>query len=205
MLIYVIRHGQTDWNAEGRLQGQKDIPINAIGREQATRNGETLRDLVGPADGFDFVASPLGRTRETMERLRTAMGLDPMGYRTDERLRELSFGDWEGFTTAEIKKTTPERLRERSKNKWSFIPPGEDAESYEILSWRIGAWLASLNGPTISVSHGGVLRSLFRIIGNVDENEAANMPIHQDRIVKIEMSDDETVDGTVARSTIAWV
>lgn len=205
MLIYVIRHGQTDWNAEGRLQGQKDIPINAIGRGQATRNGEALRELVGSADGFDFVASPLGRTRETMERIRTAMGLDPMGYRTDERLKELSFGVWEGFTTAEIKKTAPERLRERSKNKWGFIPPGEDAESYEILSWRIGAWLASLNGPTISVSHGGVLRSLFRIIGNVDENEAANMPIHQDRIVKIEMSDGDAAEETAARGTISWI
>lgn len=205
MLIYVIRHGQTDWNAEGRLQGQKDIPINEIGRQQATRNGETLRDLVGSADGFDFVASPLSRTRETMERIRTAMGLDPMGYRTDERLKELSFGDWEGYTTAEIKKIEPERLRERSKNKWSFIPPGADAESYEILSWRIGAWLASLKGPTISVSHGGVLRSLFRIIGKADENEAANMPIHQDRIVRIELHDGEIGDGPIVKSTISWI
>lgn len=205
MLIYVIRHGQTDWNAEGRLQGQKDIPINAIGRGQATRNGEKLRELVGSAEEFDFVASPLHRTRETMERIRTAMGLDPMGYRTDERLRELSFGDWEGFTTAEIKKSTPERLRERARNKWSFIPPGADAESYEILSWRIGAWLASLKGPTISVSHGGVLRSLFRIIGNVDENEAANMPIHQDRLVRIEISTGEADDKTAIKGTIAWI
>ncbi|MBW9089228.1 histidine phosphatase family protein [Rhizobium wenxiniae] len=205
MLVYVIRHGQTDWNAEGRLQGQKDIPINAIGRGQATRNGEMLQELVGSADGFDFVASPLSRTRETMERIRTAMGLDPMDYRTDERLKELSFGDWEGFTTAEIKKTAPERLRERSKNKWSFIPPGADAESYEILSWRIGAWLASLKGPTISVSHGGVLRSLFRIIGNVDEDEAANMPIHQDRIVRIELNDGETGDAIAVKGNIAWI
>jgi broad specificity phosphatase PhoE len=205
VLIYVIRHGQTDWNAEGRLQGQKDIPINAIGRGQATHNGETLRDLVGQADGFDFVASPLSRTRETMERIRSAMGLDPMGYRTDERLKELSFGDWEGFTTAEIKKTAPERLRERSKNKWSFIPPGADAESYEILSWRIGAWLSSLNGPTISVSHGGVLRSLFRIIGKVDEDEAANMPIHQDRIVRMEISDSKTTDAAAINGTIEWI
>jgi probable phosphoglycerate mutase len=186
VIVYVIRHGQTDWNAEGRLQGQRDIPINATGRAQATRNGEALGELVGSADEFDFVASPLSRTRETMERLRTAMGLDPLGYRTDERLKELSFGDWEGFTTAEIKKTEPERLRERSKQKWSFIPPGADAESYEILSWRIGAWLASLKGPTIAVSHGGVVRSLFRIVGNVEEEEASTMPIHQDRIVRID-------------------
>ncbi len=191
MLIYVIRHGQTDWNAEGRLQGQKDIPINALGRAQATRNGETLRDLLGRAEGFDFVASPLFRTRETMERMRTAMGLDPLGYRLDERLKELSFGDWEGFTTAEIKVTDRERIRERARQKWGFIPPGADAESYEILSWRIGAWLASVTEPTICVSHGGVVRSLFRIIGNIDEDVAANMPIYQDRIVKIDLEKGE--------------
>lgn len=186
MIVYVIRHGQTDWNAEGRLQGQRDIPINATGRIQATRNGETLGDLIGRAEGFDFVASPLGRTRETMERLRTAMGLDPLAYRTDERLKELSFGDWEGYTTAEIKKTEPLRLRERSKNKWSFIPPGAEAESYEILSWRVGAWLSSVKEPTVAVAHGGVLRSLFRIVGKVEEEEASTMPIHQDRIVQID-------------------
>lgn len=191
MLIYVIRHGQTDWNAEGRLQGQKDIPINAIGRAQATQNGEALREILGTADGYDFVASPLSRTRETMERIRTAMGLDPTAYRLDERLRELSFGDWEGFTTAEIKAVDRERIRERSRQKWGFIPPGADAESYEILSWRIGAWLASVKQPTVAVAHGGVVRSLFRIVGDIEEDEAANMPIHQDRIVGIDTDKNE--------------
>ena len=67
MLIYVIRHGQTDWNAERRLQGQKDIPINAIGREQARQNGIALAAVLkGEDTEFYFVASPLGRTRETM-------------------------------------------------------------------------------------------------------------------------------------------
>ncbi|RYE68854.1 MAG: histidine phosphatase family protein, partial [Rhizobiaceae bacterium] len=119
MLLYVIRHGQTDWNAEGRLQGQKDIPLNDTGRLQATGNGEALKELLGDdvAD-FDFVASPLSRTRETMERLRTAMGLDPLAYRTDDRLVEVSFGDWEGQTLAEVKKLEPELLKERKRQKW---------------------------------------------------------------------------------------
>ncbi|MEO1066982.1 MAG: histidine phosphatase family protein, partial [Pseudomonadota bacterium] len=86
-LIYFIRHGQTDWNAEARFQGQQDIPLNDLGRDQARRNGTTLRDLIDPAD-FDFVASPLSRTRDTMEIVRRAMGLDPMTYAMDERLRE---------------------------------------------------------------------------------------------------------------------
>lgn len=186
MLIYVIRHGQTDWNAEGRLQGQRDIGLNARGRAEATRNGEMLAEIIGIGQGYDFVASPLSRTRETMERIRSAMGLDPLAYRTDERLVELSFGDWEGHTLKEISRIAPERRRARSRQKWTFIPPGEAAESYEILSWRVGAWLRSVEGPTVCVSHGGVIRSLFRLIADLPEHEAATMPVPQDRLLRID-------------------
>ncbi|CDZ44846.1 histidine phosphatase family protein [Neorhizobium galegae] len=189
MLLYMIRHGQTDWNAEGRLQGQQDIPLNALGRSQATRNGERLREMIGAADGFRFIASPLSRTRETMERLRAAMGLDPLAYGTDERLVEVSFGDWEGHTLEEISHVSRERLVARAEQKWSFIPPGTSAESYEILCWRIGAWLQSLDGPTVCVSHGGVIRSLFRLIGNLDEDEAATVPTPQDLILEVDTRD----------------
>ncbi len=194
MLIYVIRHGQTDWNAESRLQGQKDIPLNDTGRQQATGNGVALGAILGAdAEQFDFVASPLGRTRETMERLRQAMGLDPILYRTDDRLKEVSFGDWEGFTLPELKRSVPERIAERRKVKWDFIPPGEDAESYEILSWRIAAWLKDVNRPTVCVSHGGVIRALFKLFGEMDEDEAASAAIPQDRLLRI------------ADNTIGWI
>ncbi|AHK43637.1 MULTISPECIES: histidine phosphatase family protein [Ensifer] len=186
MLIYVIRHGQTDWNAESRLQGQKDIPLNDTGRQQATGNGLALGAILGAdAAQFDFVASPLGRTRETMERLRRAMGLDPTAYRTDDRLKEVSFGDWEGFTLPELKRSVPERIAERRKVKWDFIPPGNDAESYEILSWRIAAWLKDVSKPTVCVSHGGVIRALFKLFGEMDEDEAASAAIPQDRLLRI--------------------
>ena len=156
----MIRHGQTAWNAEGRLQGQKDIPLNETGRRQAAGNGLALKSVLGDTvSDFDFVASPLGRTRETMEILRGAMGLDPLAYRTDPRLVEVS--------------------------KWNFIPPGEAAESYEILCWRIGSFLADVRRPTVCVSHGGVFRAAFRLHG-MSEEEAANAPIHQDRILRLD-------------------
>jgi probable phosphoglycerate mutase len=186
-ILYVIRHGQTDWNAEGRLQGQKDIDLNAIGREQARQNGIDLAEILAFENiPFDFVASPLGRTRETMEILRQAMGLPPRDYRTDDRLIEVSFGAWEGFTPKELKATEPDRLAERKANKWDFIPPGDDAESYEILSWRVGSWLTSIDRPTVCVTHGGVIRTLFRLIGDVEKEEAAEIPIHQDQILKVD-------------------
>ena len=101
-LVYFVRHGETSWNADSRLQGQADTDINAKGRAQATRNGEALARLIPDPAGFDFVASPLRRTRETMERVRAAMGLDPQSYRTDARLKEVHFGDWQGYTYAEM-------------------------------------------------------------------------------------------------------
>ena len=189
-LIYVIRHGQTDWNAEGRFQGSLDIPINATGRGQADGNGRALLELLGERAGdFDFVSSPLGRTRETMERIRAVLGLPEKSYRIDERLIEVSFGDWEGHTMDELVARDEDghlRTRERQDTKWDFQPPGENAESYEILTWRVAAWLGSVTQPTICVSHGGVIRTLFHLIGGMPGAEAAEITTHQDRILKIE-------------------
>lgn len=189
MLIYMIRHGQTDWNAEGRFQGQKDIPLNATGRGQAIANGEVLARLLdGRAGDFDFISSPMARARETMERMRTAMDLDSSGYRTDERLLEISFGSWEGRTFRELQGLYPEAIAARAQNKWSFIPPGDLAESYEILSWRIAAWLASLRRPAICVSHGGVIRTVLKLVGGWPEDQACETDIPQDKILKVEPS-----------------
>lgn len=185
-LVYIARHGQTEWNAEHRLQGQADTDLNDFGREQARLNGRRLAELVrNPAD-FDFVASPMRRTRETMELMREAMGLDPTAYRTDARLVEISFGDWQGFTFAELEERAPGSTDGRRHAKWDFQPPGEGAESYEMLLERIKPWFAELRQPTVCVTHGGVIRTLFRLIGDVEKEEAAEIPIHQDQILKVD-------------------
>src|SRR5262249_49329547 len=106
-VIYYIRHGETDWNVEGRLQGHQDVPLNARGRAQATACGGILRDLFA-RDGryparLDYVSSPLGRSRQTMELARVALGLAAGGYAIEPRLIEISFGDWEGFTIAQLR------------------------------------------------------------------------------------------------------
>src|SRR6187551_141397 len=102
--IYYIRHGQTEWNALGRFQGSQDIPLNDLGREQAAHAGGILKDLLAQhargADGLEFVSSPLGRARSTMEFVRTQLGLLPDDYTLDDRLREIGYGHWEGSTLA---------------------------------------------------------------------------------------------------------
>ncbi len=98
-----VRHGETDWNVEGRLQGQRDIPLNANGRAQASRNGETVAAAFPDIATYDFVSSPLERSRESMGIARAAMGLDPVLYARDDRLREIPFGAGEGFNTEELR------------------------------------------------------------------------------------------------------
>ncbi|MET3591389.1 putative phosphoglycerate mutase [Mesorhizobium shonense] len=185
-LVYIVRHGRTQWNAEGRLQGQADTDMNALGREQATHNGGRLAALVrNPAD-FDFVASPMRRTRETMELMRAAMGLDPLAYRTEPRLVELSFGDWQGFTFAELEARHPGSTHGRRAAKWDFQPPGEGAESYEMLLERIKPWFDALDRQTVCVTHGGVMRCLFRFVEGMSNKEAASLEIPQDRLLRLQ-------------------
>ena len=185
-LIYFVRHGETDWNAEGRLQGQADTDINAKGRRQATRNGERLAELIADAAAFDFVASPLRRTCETMQRVRGAMGLDPQAYRTDPRLMELHFGDWQGHTYLELEHSDPGSSARRSKHKWNFEPPGEPAESYQMLLERVSPFIESLRGPTVCVTHGGIIRVLFRIDQDVPERACARLNVPQDKVLRFE-------------------
>ncbi|MFZ1681135.1 MAG: histidine phosphatase family protein [Rhizobiaceae bacterium] len=182
--LYVIRHGQTDWNAEFRLQGQADVPINALGRDQAFGNGRRLARLIGQAEAFRFIASPMGRTRETMEIVRGAMGLDPDDYVTDARLVEVHFGDWQGRTFAEIDRDTPGAIAERDRDKWNFVPPGAAAESYAMLMARVLPVFEELHGPTVVVAHGGIIRSLFRRNG-LSEYKAATLTIPQDRLLRV--------------------
>ena len=99
MMIYLIRHGETDWNHQKRRQGRRDVPLNDQGREQMRRCGELLAAL--PADAI--VTSPLSRAVESAEILAECMGLARDTIVADEGLIERDFGDVDGMTKAELK------------------------------------------------------------------------------------------------------
>src|SRR5690606_8874474 len=148
-------------------------PLNARGRLQAERNGRVLIERMPEAAGFDFVASPLERTRQTMEIARGAMGLDPSAYRLDPILKEITFGDWEGYTGPELEVRWPDQVLAREGDKWGFVPPL--GESYEMLSRRIGGWLAGLERDTVVVSHGGVCRVLRGLLLGLGRDTTPNL------------------------------
>ena len=178
-ILYYVRHGETEWNAAQRLQGWHDPALNTRGREQAVYCGEVLGDLL-QRDGFDphrfsYVSSPLIRARETMELLRGTLGLDPAAYHTDQRLIEISFGEWEGLTLREISASAPHLLAERESDKWGFTPPG--GESYRDVAKRVGAWYATVTRDTVIAAHGGVARALMANFRILPEEEATHADI----------------------------
>jgi probable phosphoglycerate mutase len=183
--LYFIRHGQTDWNAEGRYQGSKDIPLNAIGRAQADLNGKLLRQLLEregrrPAE-FTWHVSPLGRTMETMSRVRAAFDIPLPEAVPDRRLVEVSFGIYEGRLHSELSAGEMAIAGERDAGFWNFRPP--QGESYEDVAQRVLSFAAALNGPAVIVAHGGILRILRRLIEDFPAERAVNWFPPQDSVV----------------------
>ncbi len=183
--LIFIRHGETDWNAERRLQGQLDIPLNTRGLWQAAEAGRKALKLLGRDGvrnpGLQYVASPLNRTMHTMQLARTAMGLQPDDFATDPRLMELTFGEWEGLTWPEVQARSPHAANWREGDKWNFVPPG--GESYAMLAERLTPWFSSIDCDQIIVSHGGVARALMSMIGGLAPERAALADIWQGRLL----------------------
>src|SRR2546423_4094356 len=180
-VIYYIRHGETSWNAEGRLQGTQDIPLNDLGRKQAAHAGSVLAELLA-RDGRDssalpFVASPLGRARATMELVRSALKLPPEKYALDDRLREIGYGVWEGSTLAEMQAADPELYARRQTAKWTLAPQG--GETYAAVQLRMRDWYDSLLVDTVAVAHGGTARALMVALGIETPASASDLFIEQ--------------------------
>ena len=180
-VIYYIRHGETEWNAEGRLQGTQDIPLNDLGRRQAASSGAILADLFArdrrSGQSLAFVASPLGRAWLTMELVRGTLRLPPDDYAIDDRLREIAYGDWEGSTLAQMQASAPELFARRQAAKWTVSPPG--GESYVAVQARVSDWYQQLTADTVAVAHGGTARALMVALGIETPASAADLTIEQ--------------------------
>jgi probable phosphoglycerate mutase len=181
MRLYYVRHGLTDWNAAGRLQGRRDVPLNQAGRVQAARCGQILGNLLAregrSAADVGYVSSPLSRARQTMELMRTALGVAPTGYGIEPRLTEISFGKWEGLTYAEVMRREPDVVARRETDKWEFLPPG--GENYRQVALRVEAWYASLDRDTVVCAHGGTGRALVAVLGIAQPAQAVHHSIDQ--------------------------
>ncbi|OAN84428.1 hypothetical protein A8B78_07010 [Jannaschia sp. EhC01] len=168
--IFVLRHGETVWNREGRFQGHLDAPLTARGRAQAVRQGLILRDTVFASyPDCAVLLSPLGRTRKTWDLAAEAAGRAGHPFRIEPRLAEVQMGDWQGRLRDEVLTEDPTTRAQPNLFEISLNTPG--GESYAALKTRLEACLGDIAGPTICVTHGItslILRGLVRGLSRED-------------------------------------
>ena len=157
MPIYVMRHGETEWNAEGRFQGALNSPLTEQGRAQA----QTLADTLAPLDlsAFDVRVSPQGRAFETAA---IALSRQVLFLRTDDRLREIDVGDWSGKLRTEF---SPKgvALEDTPDGPLALYDHAPGGAGFARLRERCTAFLDSLTAPTLCVTHGITSRMLRTI------------------------------------------
>ena len=193
-MIYLVRHGQTEFNAVGRLQGHVDSPLTAVGHDQARRMGEVLRALVDPGD-LAILSNPLGRARHSADLIAQAVGFQGEVL-WDPDLMEIGMGSWDGLTGPEIDQAWPAARDRRSQDDWYYHSP--DGETHAALSERLARGLKRAAdhgaGARIIVSHGvagRVLRSLYR--GETGGDEFRHS-VPQDAVFRLAAGRIERVD-----------
>jgi broad specificity phosphatase PhoE len=182
-VIYLCRHGQTFHNREGRMQGQTESDLTPLGEAQAAAMGELLFDLIRrdpPAD-WRIVASPLRRARQTAEIIGGRLGL-PVAF--DDRLLEISVGDWSNRLRDEVKRENPAL---QADPEWAFKSPG--GETYEAIMSRVAGWLAE-QAPEperrlIVVSHGIAGWMLRGAYAGLPREQVIRLDTPQDAIFRL--------------------
>jgi broad specificity phosphatase PhoE len=191
-MIYLVRHGQTEFNAIGRWQGQVDSPLTELGKMQAKRIGRSLRDLINSNDVAIF-SSPLGRALSTASTIADEIGFSGRVI-PDSRLMEVGMGSWDGLTDYEIEMEWPGAREGLGRHEWFFHSP--DGETYGSMEGRLALALndvSSHNAATkIIVSHGVAGRIIRKLFAGLDKDAALSLEVPQDAIFLLE-------DGAVVR------
>jgi probable phosphoglycerate mutase len=169
--IVFLRHGPTEWNERGLIQGHSDIPLSAEGRAEVRRWSVPAR-----FSGFDWYASPLARARETA----TLLGARHCRY--ERRLMEASWGEWEGSTLDGLRHRMGERFVAMEAEGLDLQPPG--GESPRMVRARLAEWLAEIGpaqAPVVAVCHAGVVRAAYSLATGWDMKQKA--PLDRSRPV----------------------
>jgi broad specificity phosphatase PhoE len=165
-IIYFIRHGETDWNKQGLIQGSIDTDLNDHGIEQAKAVAAALAQKREVLFGFEFVVSPQKRAQQTMGYIASALGIASSAVKTEPRVRELGFGVWENHPFWELKDSP--LFPADAETRYGWRPEG--GESYADGVARVDDWLASITQPTLVVAHGAVGRCIMgRVAGLTPE------------------------------------
>jgi len=183
--MFLVLHGQTEWNAQGRVQGHLNSPLTDLGRQQAATAGRTLLERLPRLDSVPIISSPLGRTMETAQIVAATLGHDARTIQKNELLKEIFLGQWEGLTHTEVVERWPDRLAGTNRHDWYFRSP--DGESYADIAARLGAWLKSCapDDDFIVVTHGVASRVLRGLYEGLAVEAALQLEIARDSVLQM--------------------
>lgn len=193
-MIYLVRHGETFFNVEGRYQGASDSPLTSRGVDEAHRVGAVLKSLLGERDTVTMWSSPLGRALQTAEIIHRELHLNK-NIVIDARLREVSLGSWDGLTAVDVEHLYPGACDGTTSFDWYFRAP--DGESANEVEERLTSWLAELasfKGCHVVISHGLVGRLLRGLYASLPRSEALMLDIPQDSVFRLHAGTVERID-----------
>jgi probable phosphoglycerate mutase len=184
--IILVRHGQTEWNVEGRYQGQLNSPLTEKGREQAKENAKKIARVIDMDSPFKLFSSPLGRAKESSYIICDELNIAREKVIFDERIQEFHYGIFEGRTKEECKKIYAKELAAREADKWSYVVEGGD--SYQIVTKRLKRWLASVSEEqvVVMVAHEMVNRALRGIYLGLENQKMLQLRQPNDVVIKLE-------------------
>ncbi|MGH1578009.1 histidine phosphatase family protein [Planktotalea sp.] len=185
--IYLMRHGQTEWNVASRLQGRLDSPLTSQGRAQAQRQGELLASLSDAAQNVIVYASPQGRAQETAK---IALKVVGAAHQTDERLREISAGSWDGSYLDEIEQRHG-NLFEQARNAFELMFLAPDGEGELSVLARCKSMLADIREPTLLITHGATLCVLRGLLRGLEFEDMLDLSHEQGCIYVIEKGEEK--------------
>jgi probable phosphoglycerate mutase len=179
--IYLLRHGETAWNVEGRYQGQKDSRLTDRGRSQVASLGRLLASELGPQrEPLVSYVSPLGRTQESAEIVARYVALE----RIDEpRLAEVSLGSWDGLSDEEIEMAFPRARAGTDAFDWYFRSP--DGETFDAACDRVTSWLADVRRPVLAISHGLIGRLVRGVFLGLERRVMLELPVPQNALYEL--------------------
>jgi len=177
--ILLLRHGETEWNREGRIQGSKDSPLTELGLRQAEQQARILATHLPDLRRYTCYASPLPRAQRT-----AAIALGEVVPVTDARLRELDCGAWEGLTPAERTAQFPV-LAASCKDDFDLYQNAPGGEGLEKLTLRLRAFLDDMQRPTIIVAHKVVLLILRGLLTGRDLPALHSLTSPQGVVIRI--------------------
>ncbi len=188
-MIYLLRHGQTAFNLEGRFQGHLDSPLTDLGVAQANAMGKRLAGLILDPKDWRIIVSPLGRAQATARIVADTLSVAEI--ETDPRLIEITVGQWDGRLRAEVEQEAGPSF---TASGWDFRSP--DGESFDSTAARTRDWLESLPPESerriIAVSHGVTTRVLRGVYAGLSREETLAQAVPQDALFRLE-------DGQITR------